>query len=264
MPFTLAAWTVAALAISGVPPLSGFASKWMIYQGIIGIGETGGPGWILWLVAAMLGSALTLAALVKALHATFLCKPSPDIAQRSIQEAPPSMFLPSIALAGCCVVFGVFAHDVPLDLIVFPAVPAEIPGVWWAGPATILILIAVGLGGLVYAMTLTAGRFRRCQTYIGGEHLDEVYIRGEELGPRRHLEVTGADFYDAIEKLPGFRRLYQLARAQILDVYEVGARVTAYLVGVLRTAHSGALPVYLTWFVAGLLIVLYAVTQVGR
>lgn len=263
MPVTFAAWAVAALAISGVPPLNGFASKWMIYQGIIGTGETGGPGWILWLAAAMLGSALTLAGVVRALHATFLCKAAPNIAERSIREAPLTMVLPAVALAACCGVFGVFAYAIPLELLVFPAVRADVIGVWWAGPATILILVAVGLGAVVYAMTMTAGKLRRCETYIGGEHLDEVYIRGEERGPGRHLEVTGTEFYDAVEKLPGLRRLYQLARAQIFDVYEVGAKSVFYFVALLRGAHSGALPVYLTWFIAGLLVVLYAMTQIG-
>ena len=42
--------------------------------------------WIIWLVAAMLGSALTLAAFVKMLHATFLCKPAPELAERSVRE----------------------------------------------------------------------------------------------------------------------------------------------------------------------------------
>ena len=31
----------------------------------------------------------------------------------------------------------------------------------------------------------------------------------------------------------------------------------------LRSLHSGILPVYLRWFVAGLLVVVWAVTQIG-
>jgi formate hydrogenlyase subunit 3/multisubunit Na+/H+ antiporter MnhD subunit len=263
MPLTFSACAVAALAIAGVPPLNGFASKWMIYQSIIETGEAGGPGWIIWLAAAMLGSALTLAAIMKVLHGVFLCKPAPNVAGRTIREAGPSLVLPMVALATSCIVFGVFAHAVPLDLLIFPAVPVEVPGVWWAGPATILILIAVGLGAIVYAATMTAGKLRRCETYIGGEQIDDVYIRGEEQGPTRHVEVTGADFYTVIETLPGLRRLYALARANVFDVYEVGAKSASYFVSVLRGAHTGALSSYLTWLLAGVLAVVYAVTQLG-
>ncbi len=263
MPVTFTAFAVAALAISGIPPLSGFASKWMIYQGIIDAGGAGGPGWILWLAVAMLGSILTLAASAKVLHAVFLCKPAPGVAGRKIGAEPATMVLPLVALAGCCVVFGVFAYAVPLELLIFPAVRPEVPGVWWAGSATVLILVAIAVGGIVYAGTIAAGRLRRCETYIGGEHLDEVRIRGEATGPGRHVEVTGSDFYDVVERLPGVRWLYILARAKVFDIYEMAAKSTFFLVGILRRAHSGALPLYLTWLVGGALVVLYALTQFG-
>ena len=76
MPVTFGTFLVAALAISGVPPLNGFASKWMIYQGIIESARGGGHLWVLWLVAAMFGSALTLASFMKVVHAVFLGQPS--------------------------------------------------------------------------------------------------------------------------------------------------------------------------------------------
>jgi len=263
MPFTFAACTVAALSISGIPPLNGFASKWMVYQGIISSGEVGGPGWILFLVAAMLGSALTLASFVKVLHATFLCKPAPELAGRSIREVGLSMVLPMTALAALCIVFGVFAYAVPLNFLIFPAVRAETQGVWWAGLATILILTAIGIGVIVYAVTMASGRFRRCETYIGGEHLDDVYISGEEPGPTRHVEVTGVDFYSTVEQLPAVRRFYQLGRKKVFDIYEVGAKCMLYLVAPLRSVQTGALPMYLTWFLVGLLAVLYAIARGG-
>jgi formate hydrogenlyase subunit 3/multisubunit Na+/H+ antiporter MnhD subunit len=39
MPVTFAAAIIFAMSISGVPPFNGFASKWMIYQGIIDFGR---------------------------------------------------------------------------------------------------------------------------------------------------------------------------------------------------------------------------------
>ena len=261
MPITFTVCIIASLSISGIPPLNGFASKWMVYQGIIASGATGGPGWIIWLAAAMLGSALTLASFVKVLHATFLCKAAPAVAERPVREVGGAMALPMVVLAALCILFGVFASAVPLRWLVFPAVPAQAAGVWWAGLATVLILSAIIAGAIVYAVTLSSGKLRRCETYVGGERLDEVYVRGEVPGPSRHVEVTGVNFYRTIEQLPALGRLYTLARAKVFDIYHLGAACGSYFVWLLRCAHTGALSVYLTWFLAGLLAVMYAVSR---
>ena len=57
MPITFTACLIAALSISGVPPFNGFVSKWMIYQGIVELGREGSKLWVIWLAAAMFGSA---------------------------------------------------------------------------------------------------------------------------------------------------------------------------------------------------------------
>ena len=58
-------------------PFNGFASKWMIYQGIIDFGI--GPDlpnklWVVWLGLAVLGSALTLASFIKLIGGIFLSR----------------------------------------------------------------------------------------------------------------------------------------------------------------------------------------------
>ena len=77
MPVTFFAALIFAMSISGVPPLNGFASKWMIYQGIIDFGS--GPGiasklWVIWLGLAVFGSALTLASFIKFIGGIFLSR----------------------------------------------------------------------------------------------------------------------------------------------------------------------------------------------
>ncbi|MHC4721738.1 MAG: complex I subunit 5 family protein, partial [Planctomycetota bacterium] len=79
MPFTFAACLIASLGISGVPPLNGFVSKWMVYQGIIQMGggeSTAGAGglWPVLLIVAVFGSALTLAYSIKIVHSVFLSR----------------------------------------------------------------------------------------------------------------------------------------------------------------------------------------------
>lgn len=263
MPITFIVCTVAALSISGIPPLNGFASKWMIYQGIITSGEGGGLAWVVWLAVAMLGSALTLASFVKVLHATFLCKPSEEVQQMNIRENSVSMLLPLIVLAVLCVAFGVFAFQLPLGQLIFPIVQVDVPGVWWAGLATVLILLAVLVGLIVYWLTMRGGKLRRVRTYIGGEQMQDVYISSDEQGTKRHVEVTGVDFYDTIEQLPGLHRFYALTRARVFDIYDFFKHVSGYIVQILRSLHSGILPTYLRWVVAGLVVVVWVVMDTG-
>jgi formate hydrogenlyase subunit 3/multisubunit Na+/H+ antiporter MnhD subunit len=47
MPITFISCLIAATAISGIPPMNGFTSKWMIYQGLVDSGKTGGWVWAL-------------------------------------------------------------------------------------------------------------------------------------------------------------------------------------------------------------------------
>ena len=263
MPVTFITCTVAALSISGIPPLNGFTSKWMIYQGIISSGENGGFSWVIWLAVAMLGSALTLASFVKVLHAAFLCKPSPQVSKARISDGAYSMRLPLMVLAAACIVFGVFAFQLPLGRLILPAVPVAMDGVWWAGRAAGLIGAALAFGLAVYWLTMRSGKIRRVSTYIGGEKMQDVYLSGEQGSATRHVEVTGVDFYQTIEALPALRKFYALTRAKVFDIYSLLRKGVNYLIQALRSLHNGILPTYLRWFVAGLLVVVWAVTQSG-
>jgi hypothetical protein len=44
----------------------------MVFQGVLGVGRTGGVFWVVWLAAALFGSVLTLAMFMKLVHGVFL------------------------------------------------------------------------------------------------------------------------------------------------------------------------------------------------
>ncbi|MBN1270228.1 MAG: NADH-quinone oxidoreductase subunit L [Kiritimatiellae bacterium] len=263
LPITFVAFTVAALSISGIPPMNGFASKWMVYQGVIESGRSGSQLWVVWLAAAMLGSALTLASFVKVLHAAFLRRPAPELAGKSVREGGMAMRLPVSVLAVLCVLFGVGAHRIPLKHMILPAVGKDVSylGVWWAGPATAMLVAGFLIGFVIYFLT-TVRQARVCPTYVGGELLGETHIRGEPTGPARDVEVTGVEFYRTVQEIGVLRGLYGMAEKKLFDVYDVGIRVIFYFVEALRRAHSGLLPVYLTWVLVGLLAIMYALMRV--
>jgi len=109
MPLTYISFLVAAFAISGIPPFNGFASKWLVYQGLIELGQQGDKLWIIWLIAALFGSGLTLASFMKLIHAIFLGKPSKDIEKKNIKESGLLIIGPILTLAVLCIIFGIFA-----------------------------------------------------------------------------------------------------------------------------------------------------------
>jgi len=266
MPLTFGSCFVAAMAISGVPPLNGFYSKWMVYQGVVSSGQNGGNLWVVWLAAAMVGSALTLASFVKVLHAVFLRKPAPAVASRQVEEAPCSMVTPIVSLALLCLVFGVFAWRFPIRTMIKPAMGTDSLGFfgsWRAGMATAMLFVGYVLGLVVYALT-TARKPRECPTYIGGELLEDTFISGEKRGAGRDVEVSGADFYRTVEDMAPFRGIYAAARDKFFDIYEVGTKAVFYVVELLRSAHSGRLTTYLTWLLTGFLALVWVLVTGGK
>ena len=253
MPITFLAFLVAALAISGIPPFNGFVSKWMVYQGVIEMGRSGGWLWVVWLAAAMFGSALTLASFMKALHAVFLGARDRKDTPR---EAGATMAIPLIVLSLLCLIFGVFAYAIPLKIWVLPAVgraldmPDKAAWLGWWSPAFATLLIIIG--GVIGLIIYLAGTFRTprtSSTYIGGEVLPE------------DTRVTGVDFYETVQSMGFFSTVYGWATKRAFDAYDIGRALSFYFIKGFRGLHSGILPEYLTWVLLGLLILMVALMR---
>jgi formate hydrogenlyase subunit 3/multisubunit Na+/H+ antiporter MnhD subunit len=251
MPTIFVSFLIAALSVSGVPPLNGFASKWMVYQGIIEAGKGGGAAWILWLLVAMFGSALTLAGMMKLVHALFLGQPASRQHENTDRGGPTPrvMLIPPLILALLCLVFGIWAYALPLKYLILPILEQELvfPGIWQPTLATVMILVGIGFGLIIYMGGRLARTMRESEVFIGGESLDAV----------PGMRVSGGAFYDTIRDLPGFRRFYGLAENRALDPYQLGTRFTLGLYRVLGFLHNGILSTYLAWCLLGTGILFY-------
>ena len=261
MPITFITSVVAALAISGVPPLNGFASKWMVYQGIVATQSKLVP---ILLIAAVFGSALTLASFVKVIHSLFFGRASDEVAKAKVREAPPFMWMPMAVLAVLCIGFGVFARG-PIALMVAPAVSelnpgmlapklldpqsgdlAKMMGIWFStsSQATVLLLVGLLLGVIFYVIGRT-GKVRVTRQFVGGE-----------LAGTDDYRVPGTGFYDTVRGMPLVGGMIRDAEDECYDVYHLGGRYGTTLVQSLRRLHTGVLAVYVGWCVLGLAIVL--------
>ena len=252
MPITFAACLIAALSISGIPPFNGFVSKWMVYQGVIEMGQQGsvtGAGlWPIWLLAAMFGSALTLASFVKIIHSVFLSRLPSSI--KETKEVSIFMSLPMVILAVLCVFFGVF-YMVPLKMFILPALEIEISpifGTWDSILATGLLLIGIVLGLIIFAIGLLAPKVRIVPTWTCGEIQDND-----------EMIVPGTHFYKTVSSMSLLKPLYEKQEEGSFDPYNQSGKLGQMFTDLMKFGHNGILPRYLTWVAVGLLVILIVI-----
>ena len=159
------------------------------------------------------------------------------------------MWIPMTLIALLCVFFGVFATGVVIPKLFTPAVgPFEFTGLWNSSFVSLLVLISIILGFLIY---LAAGRkrFRTGDLFIGGEKIEKL-----------DASYPAPEFYKTFTEFSLFSRVYRLAEAKAFDIYDICRQAVLWLSGRLGSAHTGVLPWYVIWVCAGLIIMLLIMT----
>jgi len=276
MPLTFVAAIVFALSISGVPPFNGFASKWILYQATF-TGLANAPSflvsflYVFALVAAMFGSALTLASFVKFIHAVFLGQDSHS-GKKPVGEAPFSMCVPLLVLALFCVLLGAMPQKF-LNTAVAPWLGQEVTytGSWNSSFALIFLLVGLLSGALLWY----AGPLRKSVR-------EDVAFTGSETS-KMYPSFPATEFYKTIEDIPAVNKLLRFLKLETLDFYNIirgFMNIAAYFlfifvdrliyaitnaVGycvlgaswVLRKLHTGVLDLYIAWSLVGLIALFF-------
>ncbi|HVZ64461.1 MAG TPA: proton-conducting transporter membrane subunit [Lacunisphaera sp.] len=204
MPWTAGLFALGAAAISGLPPLNGFVSEWLVYLGLFDAalaprpeilaapGAVAGGAMVAAILLAVTG-ALALACFAKVCGVVFLGAPRSARARRAHEcEAP--MRSAMLLLAVTCAMIGL----VPVAF--WPAV-ARAAGAWdpaWAGSAAPVSLaplaaaqVMLALGAIVAAAWLArrvrAGKSERAPTWDCG------YV-----APTPRMQYTAASFASTI------------------------------------------------------------------
>jgi formate hydrogenlyase subunit 3/multisubunit Na+/H+ antiporter MnhD subunit len=267
MPLTFIAALVCALSISGVPPFNGFASKWIIYQAIIDFGKGAGAAsrvWVLWLVMAVFGSALTLASFIKLISGIYLGRLKTGAPGEGTREDAPGgdrlnapageasraseprevsilMWLPQLFIAAVCILFGVLAVSRVVPVLIEPVAGSfPYPGIWSAGIVTLLIAVSIVLGIIIYLLG-SAGKRRVVDGFIGGELIEKTGF-------------SAVEFYKTVSEIRPLAFFYRNAEKRLFDIYDGAKNAVLGLNTVFSRAHSGVLPLYALWVVGGLLV----------
>ena len=203
LPFTSKAALVAACSMAGFPPLFGFIGKELAYKAKLGL-DVSAAWWVPTL--GVLANALTVtAALVVALRPFWgEVRHLPD---KEPHEAPRSMLLGPVVLAGYCLLLGLYPGHIE-QRIIAPAVqavvgkPMEIHLALWYGfnLALLLSAITVALGIVCYVFW---DPLRRMISWA-----DPLWNRGAEAGYRLALRglISAAGKQTRLIMAGGLRR----------------------------------------------------------
>jgi multicomponent Na+:H+ antiporter subunit D len=126
MPWTMAAFTIAALSMIGVPPTAGFFSKWYLAVASIQASHQPGIGAAAWifLTVILVSSLLNAVYFFRVIERVYIARKDRSIAA-VVDEPRPSMLVPTLVLAAgllilgilnAFVVNGILQHAVPFGL----------------------------------------------------------------------------------------------------------------------------------------------------
>jgi len=201
MPRTTICWLAGVSSMMGVPLLSGFVSKWMIYAAALQ------AGWLVPALIAWTASLGTVFLCVKATSAVFLGPTTP--CTEHAHEAAPSMQWGMALLAAGNVLLGI-APQWAVNYLLLPIVRAlgmsDGVQVTWLGLSAsaanfsttgglVLAVVSLVIGGLIYAFV----HVERPVAATSGAALagGGIFTGGEPLSDQSRLTV--ADFADIFQ-----------------------------------------------------------------
>lgn len=269
MPWTAGLFTLGAAAISGLPPLNGFVSEWLVFLGLFDAASTRGP--VVWTAvpaAVLLGvtGALALACFVKVCGVVFLGVPRSSAGGRA-HESGWRMRVPMLGLGAACVVIGLapawFWPAVTNAISVWhpawsdvtPSPPLRTLGGFHLALAVLAVLAAVGLwsrvkhNGLSRAPTWDCGYAAptpRMQ-YTAGSFAGIItsWFRWI-LRPQRHAHPPAGTF-------PSQAHFVEHTPETVLEhVVEPTATLVIRLSTAVRRLQHGRLQAYILYLLIGL------------
>jgi hydrogenase-4 component B len=271
MPWTAGLFALGALAVSGLPPLNGFVSEWLVYFGLFDAAASrSSSSWALIPAAIALGlsGALALATFVKAGSTVFLGAARTKAAEE-VHECGNLMLAPMMALGGACVLIG-------LAPVLFWRAVSRAVGAWnpgWAAVDAPAPLATLGMVHAALAVILCAAAAWLWRTVReNGMRREPTWGCGYS-DPTARMQYTSGSFSAIVAGwLPGVRAPDGVLRRPrgpfphramsmehfpdaVLDrVVEPAAAVVLHLSAATRRLQHGRLQFYVVYLLCGLAV----------
>lgn len=134
MPATFVMVLIGIIAVSGVPPLSGFAGKWLIYEALVD------RGWLFLTGLMMFSAVVSFLYLYRLIHTIFLGQMKRR--HREVREAPLPLLIPQGILVAALMVLAVWPQAVLEPIATILAQPSGLFQPQWAAATSALTVNA--------------------------------------------------------------------------------------------------------------------------
>ncbi len=167
MPWTFVSVLIGIIAVSGVPPLSGFGGKWLLYTALLE------KGWYLQAAFAMFSSGVAFLYLFRLIHSIFLGQRK--AIHDTVTEAPVAILIPQFLFIGVIMAISMFPDliIVPLQGMVEPVFASTVHWEgysvisalgYWNGNAVMYVTMGVFIAPLLWLL-LVKGRVYRVEQF---------------------------------------------------------------------------------------------------
>ena len=254
MPFTFIAVLMAIIALSGVPPLSGFGAKWLLYTALLE------KRWIVILVITMAASILAFPYSFKILHTVFLGQLHKE--DEGVKEVPWTMMIGEVILLGLLmllsakpsifiepiknVVTGIYGKP---DLYFEKNYLYVSKFGYWSG---IFMMIFVGALFVLVLILLSLAIYRKLRK-----------VKQLDVGYSGEVPDKPEDLHYAYGMFNHFRRSVGFLLNPIVEkLYLLIYRYTHGIVNIGRKIYTGDLNTYAIYFIILLVVFLSIITGV--
>jgi NADH-quinone oxidoreductase subunit M len=175
MPLSFLVLLTGIIGLAGLPPMNGFVSKWLIYRSLLV------DGMPLLFLGAIIGTLGTILSVYKLIHNMFLGQLR--VEHEKIREAPWSMMIPMLILAGIIFTTGLLP-GIPLTWVASALQSIGLSGpeitlggiesasgsldmIWVIG----VLFAGFGIGALIFYSAGRSKRVHQLDNYAGGHFL---------------------------------------------------------------------------------------------
>lgn len=249
MPLSFISVLVGIITLAGIPPLTGFGGKWLLYEALIG------KGWYLQTAVAFFASTIAFLYCYRLITAIFLGVPKPKY--KKVKEAPLWLIIPQYILIVTIIVFSIFPNLLlkPITAMIGTAFPATIHWSqytvfsslgYWNGTLMFIMVVALFLLVLLYLLWINP-KAQKVKPFN--------MVFAAEKPERPETTHYAYDFY-----APYKRAMAPILKPVVNRFWSGVSEWTQTISGVMRRIYTGNIQTYAMYIlIYGLILYLFSI-----